>query len=108
MRSAAVPAERVWQGVVQPGGGSLAPPDLLSCTSFLPACHLAAVPEMQRSDLSGTVLQLKSLGIDNIMTFEWLAPPPAEVGRQRPQRPLHSLCLHGYQGRNRKPAGGAL
>jgi ATP-dependent RNA helicase DDX35 len=34
---------------------------------------------MQRSDLSGTVLQLKSLGIDNVMTFEWLAPPPAEV-----------------------------
>jgi ATP-dependent RNA helicase DDX35 len=38
-----------------------------------------AVPEMQRSDLAGTVLQLKALGIDNIMTFEWLAPPPAEV-----------------------------
>lgn len=24
------------------------------------------------------VLQLKALGIDNIMRFEWLAPPPAE------------------------------
>lgn len=24
-------------------------------------------------------LQLKSLGIDNIMRFEWLAPPPAEA-----------------------------
>ena len=34
---------------------------------------------MQRSDLASTVLQLKSLGIDNIMSFEWLAPPPAEV-----------------------------
>lgn len=44
----------------------------------LPA-HTRAVPEMQRSDLAGTVLQLKSLGIDNIMSFEWLAPPPAEV-----------------------------
>lgn len=25
------------------------------------------------------VLQLKGLGIDNIMKFEWLAPPPAEA-----------------------------
>jgi ATP-dependent RNA helicase DDX35 len=24
-------------------------------------------------------LQLKALGIDNIMCFEWLAPPPAEA-----------------------------
>lgn len=34
---------------------------------------------MQRSELSGTVLQLKAMGIDNIMRFEWLAPPPAET-----------------------------
>ena len=39
----------------------------------------AAVPEMQRSDLANAVLQLKSLGIDNIMSFDWLAPPPSEV-----------------------------
>ena len=51
------------------------PPHL---SSHLPA-HTPPVPEMQRSDLAGTVLQLKSLGIDNIMSFEWLAPPPAEV-----------------------------
>lgn len=47
--------------------------------STLPCSPFFAVPEMQRSDLAGTVLQLKSLGIDNIMSFEWLAPPPAEV-----------------------------
>lgn len=34
-------------------------------------------PEMVRSDLAATVLQLKALGIDNIMNFEWLNPPPA-------------------------------
>ena len=34
-------------------------------------------PEMIRSDLASTVLQLKALGIDNIMNFEWLSPPPA-------------------------------
>ena len=41
-----------------------------------------AVPEMQRADLAATVLQLKALGVDNIMTFEWLAPPPAEASMQ--------------------------
>lgn len=59
------------------------PPDYCGITAAAPlSSHLPrglAVPEMQRSDLSGAVLQLKSLGIDNIMTFEWLAPPPAEV-----------------------------
>ena len=39
----------------------------------------APVPEMQRSDLTGTVLQLKALGIDNILNFDWLSPPPAEA-----------------------------
>ena len=34
-------------------------------------------PEMMRSDLASTVLQLKHLGIDNIVHFEWLSPPPA-------------------------------
>ena len=34
-------------------------------------------PEMVRSDLAATVLQLKALGIDNVMHFEWLSPPPA-------------------------------
>lgn len=36
------------------------------------------VPEMQRCDLAPVVLQLKSLGVDNVMRFAWLAPPPAE------------------------------
>ncbi|KAJ9517335.1 hypothetical protein QJQ45_016702 [Haematococcus lacustris] len=67
---------------------------------LLPA---VTVPEMQRSDLSSMVMQaggdgallatslsqccwvccwcsqLKALGIDNIMKFEWLSPPPAEA-----------------------------
>lgn len=29
--------------------------------------------------LHRTVLQLKALGIDNVMKFEWLSPPPAEA-----------------------------
>ena len=39
----------------------------------------SSVPEMQRCALSSTVLQLKAMGIDNIMKFDWLAPPPAET-----------------------------
>ncbi len=34
---------------------------------------------MQRAELAGTVLRLKALGVDNVMTFDWLAPPPAET-----------------------------
>lgn len=35
-------------------------------------------PEMRRTDLSSTVLHLKSLGIDNILRFNFPSPPPAK------------------------------
>ncbi|XP_054282374.1 probable ATP-dependent RNA helicase DHX35 isoform X2 [Macrosteles quadrilineatus] len=34
-------------------------------------------PEMQRMDLSSAVLQLKALGIDNVVRFPFPSPPPA-------------------------------
>eukprot|EP00892_Ulva_mutabilis_P001346 jgi/Ulvmu1/11211/UM072_0048.1 len=37
------------------------------------------VPEIQRCHLAPSILQVKSLGIDNIMTFPWLDAPPAEA-----------------------------
>ena len=37
------------------------------------------VPEIQRSNLAPIILQLKALGIDNIVRFEFLTPPPAEL-----------------------------
>ncbi|KAI7496114.1 ATP dependent RNA helicase [Hortaea werneckii] len=37
------------------------------------------VPEIQRSNLAPTMLQLKALGIDNIARFDFLTPPPAEL-----------------------------
>ncbi|KAJ8303288.1 hypothetical protein KUTeg_019684 [Tegillarca granosa] len=43
--------------------------------SKLPA---ATVPEMQRSDLAPVVLQMKALGISNVLRFHFLSPPPAE------------------------------
>ncbi|TGJ86835.1 hypothetical protein E0Z10_g1934 [Xylaria hypoxylon] len=36
-------------------------------------------PEIQRSNLAPFILQLKALGIDNVVRFEYLTPPPAEL-----------------------------
>ncbi|KDN51841.1 hypothetical protein RSAG8_00390, partial [Rhizoctonia solani AG-8 WAC10335] len=38
----------------------------------------ATPPEITRTDLTTPLLQLKSLGIDDMMRFEWLSPPPSE------------------------------
>ncbi|PCH39572.1 nucleoside triphosphate hydrolase protein [Wolfiporia cocos MD-104 SS10] len=35
-------------------------------------------PEITRVDLTTPILQLKSLGIDDLMKFEWVTAPPAE------------------------------
>ncbi len=34
-------------------------------------------PEMQRSDLSAVIIQLKALGIDNICRFDFVSAPPS-------------------------------
>ena len=39
----------------------------------------ATVPEIQRSNLAPTILQLKALGIDNVLRFNFITPPPAEL-----------------------------
>lgn len=39
----------------------------------------ATVPEIQRSNLGPVIMQLKALGIDNIVRFDFLTPPPAEL-----------------------------
>ncbi|OJJ49561.1 hypothetical protein ASPZODRAFT_22307 [Penicilliopsis zonata CBS 506.65] len=38
-----------------------------------------AIPEIQRSNLAPVIMQLKALGIDNIVRFDFLTPPPAEL-----------------------------
>jgi len=37
-----------------------------------------SVPEIIRADVSGTILQLKALGIDNIAHFDWFEAPPVK------------------------------
>uniref|UniRef100_A0A3B5KEU0 RNA helicase n=1 Tax=Takifugu rubripes TaxID=31033 RepID=A0A3B5KEU0_TAKRU len=39
----------------------------------------STVPEMQRSNLAPVILQLKALGIDNVLRFNFLSPPPAQT-----------------------------
>ncbi|KAI9711103.1 MAG: hypothetical protein M1812_007297 [Candelaria pacifica] len=39
----------------------------------------ASVPEIQRSNLAPVILQLKALGIDNIVRFDFFTAPPAEL-----------------------------
>lgn len=43
------------------------------------ALPAANVPEIQRTNLAPFVLQLKALGIDNVVRFDYFTPPPAEL-----------------------------
>lgn len=43
------------------------------------ALEESTVPEIQRSNLAPTILQLKALGIDNIARFDFITAPPAEL-----------------------------
>jgi ATP-dependent RNA helicase DDX35 len=36
-------------------------------------------PEITRTDMMAPILQLKSLGIDDLMKFDWVSAPPAET-----------------------------
>lgn len=46
--------------------------------STLTGLPLSTPPEISRTDMSTPILQLKSLGIDDLMKFEWVTAPPAE------------------------------
>lgn len=39
----------------------------------------ANVPEIQRSNLAPFILQLKALGVDNVLRFDYITAPPAEL-----------------------------
>ena len=38
-----------------------------------------AVPEIQRTNLASTVLSLKAMGVNDLITFDFMDPPPMEV-----------------------------
>lgn len=55
-------------------------------------------PEITRTDLTTPILQLKSLGIDDLMKFEWVSAPPAESAL-RALEGLHAAGMIGEDGR---------
>jgi ATP-dependent RNA helicase DDX35 len=46
--------------------------------AILESLPINTSPELTRTDLTTPILQLKSLGIDDLMKFEWVTSPPAE------------------------------
>jgi ATP-dependent RNA helicase DDX35 len=64
----------------------------------------ASVPEIQRSNLAPTVLQLKALGIDNIVRFDFITSPPAEL-LTRALELLYSLGALDDYAKLTKPLG---
>ncbi|KAF9900101.1 hypothetical protein BX616_002690 [Lobosporangium transversale] len=66
--------------------------------------RVASVPEIQRSNLAGMVLQLKALGIENVLRFEFMTSPPAEM-MSKALELLYSLKALDEYGRLTIPLG---
>ncbi|KAI9661483.1 MAG: hypothetical protein M1831_003005 [Alyxoria varia] len=64
----------------------------------------ATSPEIQRSNLASTILQLKALGIDNIARFDFFTSPPAELA-VRALELLYSLGALDSYAKLTKPLG---
>ncbi|RKO85387.1 P-loop containing nucleoside triphosphate hydrolase protein [Blyttiomyces helicus] len=63
-----------------------------------------SVPEMQRSDLSVVILQLKALGVENVLHFDFMSSPPVEI-MTRALELLYSLKALDDYGRLSMPFG---
>ncbi|XP_076875098.1 putative ATP-dependent RNA helicase DHX35 isoform X2 [Brachyhypopomus gauderio] len=64
----------------------------------------STVPEMQRCNLAPVVLQLKALGVDNVLRFSFLSPPPAQSLVQALEL-LYALAGLDQYGRLTEPVG---
>lgn len=62
------------------------------------------IPEIQRSNLAPFILQLKALGIDNVLRFDYLTPPPSELMIKALEL-LYSLGALDEYARLTKPLG---
>jgi ATP-dependent RNA helicase DDX35 len=55
-------------------------------------------PEITRTDMTTPILQLKSLGVDDLMKFEWVKAPPAE-GVLRAMEALYATGMINEDGK---------
>ena len=65
------------------------------------------IPEMQRSNLAGVLLQMKALGITNVVRFPFLSPPPA-AAMARGLELLLALGAIGEDGSLVEPLGARM
>ncbi|KAG6034447.1 hypothetical protein E4U41_006531 [Claviceps citrina] len=61
-------------------------------------------PEIHRSNLAPMILQLKALGIDNVVRFDYLSPPPSEL-MSKALELLYSLGALDEYAKLTKPLG---
>ncbi|KAK4589753.1 hypothetical protein RGQ29_020362 [Quercus rubra] len=71
---------------------------------FVNEMSAEGIPEMQRSNLVSCVIQLKALGIDNILGFDWPASPSPEA-MIRALEVLYSLGVLDDDAKLTTPAG---
>ncbi|KAL4627006.1 hypothetical protein ACB092_05G136400 [Castanea dentata] len=71
---------------------------------FVNEMSAEGIPEMQRSNLVSCVIQLKALGIDNILGFDWPASPSPEA-MIRALEVLYSLGVLEDDAKLTSPAG---
>ncbi|KAI9222932.1 adenosinetriphosphatase [Blastocladiella britannica] len=47
--------------------------------AFLDEMYVNTIPEIQRTNLANVVLLLKSMGVENLLQFDFMDPPPQDV-----------------------------
>lgn len=65
------------------------------------------IPELQRSNLAPVILQLKALGIDNVVRFDFLNAPPSEL-MSKALELLYSLGAVDEYAKLTKPLGSRM
>ncbi|SCV69095.1 BQ2448_2115 [Microbotryum intermedium] len=73
-------------------------------SSVLPSLLPTTPPELTRSDLSLVVLQLRLLGIQNVLRFDWMNPPSSAM-LERALEFLFCLGALDEEGKLTKPLG---
>jgi ATP-dependent RNA helicase DHX8/PRP22 len=70
----------------------------LYCEDVMRSLEPHVTPELLRTNLSGVVLQLKAMGVDDILSFPFIDPPPREA-LVRSLELLYALGALGGDGR---------